>query len=70
MQQEDLVTVYTANNPVHAEIIKNALEAEGIGAFVEGELQAAEPGLDAIPIHIQVSRNEAKRARRFSRFDL
>ena len=65
MENEDLVTVYTSNNPVQAEIVKNALVAEGFEAFVEGELQAAEPGLVAIPIHIQVPTHEAERARRF-----
>ena len=65
MDNEDLVTVYTASNAVQAEIIKNALTSEGFEAFVENELQAAEPGLSAIPVHVQVPADQAEGARRF-----
>ena len=65
MESDDLVTVYTVFNPIEAEIIKNALEAEEIPCFVEGINQAAEPGLAALPIHIQVPAGEADRARMF-----
>jgi hypothetical protein len=65
MAHDDLVTVYTVSNPMQAEIIKNALETEGLRCFIEGELQAAESGLGGIPIKIQVPANEAERAARF-----
>ena len=47
MNSQDLVTVYTVANSVQAEIIKNALQAEGIRCFVDGINQAAEAGLMA-----------------------
>ena len=45
MESQDLVTIYTVGNPIQAEIIKNALQAEGIRCFIDGENQAAEAGL-------------------------
>jgi hypothetical protein len=65
MANQDLVTVYTVNNAVEAEIIKNALSAEGIRAFIEGENQAGEAGLTGIEIQIQVANSDADRARKF-----
>ena len=62
---DDLVTVYTVGNPVKAEIIKNALIAEGLHAFIEGENQAGESGLIGIEIKIQVPADEGMRARKF-----
>jgi hypothetical protein len=62
---KELVTVYTVANSVEAQIIKNALQAEGIRAFVEGGNQAAEPGLVGIPIHIEVAASDAAQARKF-----
>jgi hypothetical protein len=61
----ELVTVYTVSNNIEAEIIKNALNSEGIKCFVEGGLQAAEAGLAGIPIHIEVPAQNADRARKF-----
>jgi hypothetical protein len=62
---QELVTVYTVSNPVEAEMIKNALQAEGIKCFVEGSMQAAGSGLTGIPVTIQVPEAEADRARKF-----
>lgn len=58
-------TVATANNVVQAEIIKNALEAEGYAANVENSYQAAEAGLLGVPVRIQVPTEQAERARKF-----
>ena len=60
-----LVTVYTVNNPIKAEIIENALHDEGIRCFLEGEHQAGETGLTALEIKIQVPIEDADRARGF-----
>jgi hypothetical protein len=60
-----LVTVYTVDNPVKAEIIQNALHDEGIRCFLEGENQAGEAGLVAFEIKIQVPIADADRARKF-----
>jgi hypothetical protein len=62
---DDLVAVYTVSNPVKAEIIKNALEGEGIRCFIEGENQAGEAGLIGIHIRLFVPANQVERAARF-----
>jgi hypothetical protein len=65
MASNDLVVVYTVSNPVKAEIIKSALEGEGIRCFIEGENQAGEAGLMGIQIRLFVPANQAERAARF-----
>ena len=60
-----LVTVYTVNNPITAEIIENALHDEGIRCFLDGEHQAGETGLAALEIKIQVPIADSDRARAF-----
>jgi hypothetical protein len=65
VDSQELVAVYTVSNPVEAEIIKNALLAEGIKSFVDGELQAAESGLTGLPVRINVAAADARRAREF-----
>lgn len=61
----DLVTVYTVNNAVQAEIIKNALEDEGIRCFVDNEGQAGGGGLTGLEIRISVPVTVAEQARKF-----
>ncbi|MCC6421519.1 MAG: DUF2007 domain-containing protein [Gemmataceae bacterium] len=65
MAHENLVTVAAVGNPVKAEIIKNALEAEGIRCFLEQEDQAALSGLMGVSVKIQVPEDQAEQARRF-----
>ncbi|MCI0682259.1 MAG: DUF2007 domain-containing protein [Gemmataceae bacterium] len=60
-----LVTVYTVADPVQAEIIQNALHAEGIRCFLDGENQAGETGVAALEIKIQVPIADADRAGKF-----
>jgi hypothetical protein len=62
---KELVSVYTVANSVEAQIIKNALQDEGIRAFIEGGNQAAEAGLVGLPIDIEVAAADADRARKF-----
>lgn len=63
IDNEEMVTVYTVKNPVEAEIIKNALQAEGIRCFLEGINQAVEVGL--VPqVRLQVAEHDAARARK------
>jgi hypothetical protein len=64
MEWNDLVTVYTLSDPIQAEIIKNALHDEGIRCFLDGIHQAAEIGIRAFEISVQVSADDADRARR------
>ncbi len=65
MDSEELVTVYTVGNPIKGEIIKNALEAEGIRCFIEGGNQAGEAGLIGISVKLQVPVAQAERAAKF-----
>ena len=52
-------------NAIEAEIIKNALEEEGIRCFVEGGMQAGEAGLAGFPIRLEVAAADADRAKEF-----
>ena len=65
MDTADLVTVYTLSDPIKAQIIKNALEAEGFRCFLDGLNQAAEAGLMVFEIKVQVPAADAERAREF-----
>ena len=62
MAKEDLVTVYTAENSVHAELIKNGLAAEGIQAFLEGINESGDVGL-VRDVKVQVAESVAQQAR-------
>ena len=48
--EQDLVTVYTVNNAAEAEMIRAALEAEGIRCMIGGEGQAGLAGVLSIDI--------------------
>ena len=63
MDSEDLVTVFTVGNSIKAEIVKNALEAEGIRCFLENANQADLQNLITMDIKIQVPAPDAARAR-------
>ncbi len=65
MKADDPVTVYTLNDPYHAEIIKTALRGEGISCELDGERQA---GLSEIlEIGVLVRARDADRARKLIR---
>jgi hypothetical protein len=65
MTDRELVTVYTAGESIQANIVRNALEAEGIPAYIEGGRQAAFDGLSGIEIKIQVAEEDVERATEF-----
>jgi len=65
VDSHELVAVYTVSNQVEAEIIKNALNSEGIKCFIEGGMQAGESGLTGLPVRIEVPAPDADRARKF-----
>lgn len=68
MKSKDLVTVYTLADPVKAEIMKNALEKEGIRCFLEGVNRATTGlALATFGLDIQVPAKQAARARKFIR---
>jgi hypothetical protein len=64
MDSNELVTVYTLSDPVKAEIIKNALHAEGIRCFLDGEGQAGIAGVTGFEIQVRVPAEDADRATR------
>jgi hypothetical protein len=60
---DEPVQVYTVNNPMVAEMIKNALEAEGIETELSGESQGGFAGvLNEIQILTKASDADAARA--------
>jgi hypothetical protein len=65
VDQHDLVTVYIAANAAEAEIIQNALHAEGIKAFVQGDVQADTVGFGFMRATVEVPTVDADRARKF-----
>jgi len=59
------VTIYRLNDPIKAEVIRNALEAQGLRCFLDGINQAAHPGLSAFEIRVQVHEQDKARAQQF-----
>ncbi len=60
-EKDDIVTVYTVRDEMKGEIIKNALEAEGIQCNLGGEHQAALTG--TFDVDILVRAEDEARAR-------
>ena len=52
MQTEELVTVYTVSHAAEAEIIKNALESEGIRTLLTSYEAAVKKGLRSWPLEV------------------
>lgn len=63
MDANELVRVYTVNEPTLAELIRAELHGEGIACEVSGENQAGFAGV--ITIEIFVRAQDADRARKF-----
>jgi hypothetical protein len=64
MEPKELVPVYTAADPIKANIVKNLLEEEGIRAFIGNENQAAVTGLMAFEVKVFVEADRADEARK------
>jgi hypothetical protein len=64
MGNDELVTIKTVSNPVEAEIIRNALNAEGIACMIGNENQAAFVGVGALEIEIMTRAEDSDRARK------
>jgi hypothetical protein len=60
MKDDELQTVFTTTHPADAEIVRIALEDEGIGAFVDGATQAGFTG--ALAVHVSVAKKDVARA--------
>lgn len=63
MEPLDLVTVYTVSDALEAQIIKNALQAEGIECVLAGIEQASTAALPGTKVLIQVTAGLAESAR-------
>jgi hypothetical protein len=63
MDPQELVAVATYPETAHAEVVRNALEAEGIRAVVEGSHQGAFTGAVAVRVLVQAA--DAERATAF-----
>ncbi len=63
--KNELVTVFTVNDAMEAEILKNFLNAEGIACEIDGEGQAGFTGV--VEIGIMVKAIDADRAEKLIR---
>ncbi len=61
MEANDLISIYMVNDPNKAEIIKNALQSEGIQCQLGGEHQAGFTGMFEIDVLVRAV--DADRAR-------
>jgi hypothetical protein len=61
MDRKDLVTIFTVQNPMKAEIIRAALQSAGIPCEIGGESQAGFAGVLGIDVMTQVG--DLERAR-------
>jgi len=62
---DKLTQVYTTSDAVEAEILKSALDAEGIQCMIDGESQAGFTGVGALEIKLLVSSTDAMKARSY-----
>ena len=63
MEMHEPVTVFETASAFHAEVIKNALDAEGIPCLLAGIEQASTAAVPGTSVQIQVPAADAKRAR-------
>ena len=63
MEMNEPVTVFETANAFHAEVIKNALEAENIPCVLAGIEQASTAALPGTTVQVQVPAVDAERAR-------
>jgi hypothetical protein len=61
MDDQEPVVVYTVNDPIRAELLRNVLQEEGIVAEISGESQAGLSGV--LQIEILTKAADAERAR-------
>jgi limonene-1,2-epoxide hydrolase len=60
MKDDELRTIFTTTYPAQAEMVRVALESEGIPAFVDGANQGGFTG--ALDVHVSVAQKDADRA--------
>ena len=61
----ELVSVYSTNNAVEAEILRTALHSEGIKCEIDGENQAGLTGIISMEIRLMVRAEDSDRARKY-----
>ena len=64
-QPNDILTVYTTGNATEAEVLRAALEGEGIKCEVGGENQAGLAGVSSMEIQLLVRAVDFDRAKAF-----
>ncbi|HMP03901.1 MAG TPA: DUF2007 domain-containing protein [Gemmatales bacterium] len=66
MKHDDLVVVYKLHDPIKAEVIRAALQTEGIAARLDGtNFSQAFPGSPMQEVNILVRAEDADRAAKF-----
>lgn len=65
MKPDDLTTVYSTDDANAAEVLCNALHAEGIKCEIDGESQAGLTGVGVLEIKLLVRAEDYDRARSF-----
>ena len=65
MKPEDLIEVYSTDDPNNAEVLRNALRAEGIRCEIDGEHQAGLAGLGIMEVKLLVRADDYDRARAY-----
>ena len=62
MDANELIRVYTVNEPTHAELIRAELQSEGIACEVSGENQAGFAGVLTIEILVRAKDHDRAHA--------
>ena len=62
---DDLMSVYSTNNASEGEILRGALQGEGIKCEIAGENQAGLAGIDSMEIQLLVRAEDFDRAHAF-----
>ena len=62
---DELLPVYSTSDPNEAEIIRNALQGEGIRCEITGENQAGLTGLSTMNIELMVRAEDFDRAKKY-----
>ena len=62
---DDLMVVYTTDDANYAELLHNAVNAQGIKCAIDGELQAGLAGIGTMEIKLLVRAEDYDRTRQF-----
>ncbi len=65
MDKDELLSVYSTSDSNYAEVLRNALHAEGIKCEIEGEHQGGFAGLNSIAIQLLVRAEDYDKARKY-----